>query len=376
MKLTFIILLLGVVNTQAWKIWPADSDLNIYALPVGQGDSTIIQCPIQYGGYVTVVDSGSCKSTNFMTKEDVATFLTGQMIEKIFLSDPDKDRINYIDAIMQGRNPYPTKIYHSCQWNANTYGKYIKTTGLTHNQIGGPSCCGKTGTRACPQYTICQGNVKVNVLASGLGGCIGNNNGDSLVLQVEYSGRTLYLPGDFEGNHSFIQSFINCADSLQSDIYQLAHQGAYNGQANTDTILDRIQPLYAFSSSGLKKNYKHPRCEIFFYLRNHDNRLMNTDPHLYTCHYHNQWLNGEKRKGVYMTTVIDICSPTVINYIIIFTINTSDIQKPRLVKFNHFPLLTTQKYQHEDEFYVYNTEDDKCDDECDECDECDTTDII
>ena len=76
MKLTFIILLLGVVNTQALKkIPPANSNLNVYALPVGQGDSTIIQCPSQFGGKITVVDSGSCKSTNYMTAQDVAHFL-------------------------------------------------------------------------------------------------------------------------------------------------------------------------------------------------------------------------------------------------------------------------------------------------------------
>ena len=75
MKLTFIILLLGVVNTQALKILTANSDLNVYALPVGQGDSTVIQCPSQYGGNITVVDSGCCRSTNYMTAQDVAHFL-------------------------------------------------------------------------------------------------------------------------------------------------------------------------------------------------------------------------------------------------------------------------------------------------------------
>ena len=297
MKITFIILLLGAVNTQALKISPANSNLNVYVLPVGQGDSTIIQCPSQYGGYITVVDSGSCKSTNYMTAQDVANFLNGQTIEKIFLSHPDKDHINYVDTILQGRNPYPP-IYYSCPWNANTYGKYIKTPGLTRYQIGGPSCCGRIGVDACPQYTICQNNVRVNVLASGLDGCKGNKNGDSLVLQVEYSGKTVYLPGDFEGIPDFIQGFINCAGSLQSDIYRLAHHGAYNGKANTDAILNRIQPVYAFSSSGLKRNYVHPRCEVLFYLRKYDNRLINSDPHLYTCYYNKQWRNGVETKGV------------------------------------------------------------------------------
>ena len=361
----FIIFLLGAVNTQALKILSANSDLNIYALPVGQGDSTIIQCPSQFGGSITVVDSGSCKSTNYMTAQDVAHFLSGQMIEMIFLSHPDKDHINYVDAILQGRSHYPV-IYHSCPWNTNTYGKFIKTTGLTHRQIN--NCCGKTGKNACHQYTICQGNVKVNVLASGLGGCSGNKNGDSLVLQVEYSGKTVYLPGDFEGEQNFIQGFINCAGSLQSDIYRLAHHGAYNGEANTNTILDRIQPLYAFSSGGLKSNYKHPRCEVLFYLRKHDNRLVNTDPHLYTCNYNKQWRNGVETKGVYVTTVISPYTPTVYNFIIRFSINTNHIRSPRWVKFNHFPLLTTQNYQHEDGYYVYNTNDD--DDDCDEFDDC------
>ena len=127
----------------------------------------------------------------------------------IFLSHPDKDHINYIDAILQGRNLYETQIYHSCPWNANTYGKYIKTTGLNPIKIGSPDCCGKTGINKCPQYTICQRNVKIKVLASGLGGCRGNKNGDSLVLQLKYSGKTVYLPGDFKGEYLKFFCLVN-----------------------------------------------------------------------------------------------------------------------------------------------------------------------
>ena len=142
--LLFIIFLLSAVNTQA--LLHVNSDLDIYALPVGQGDSTIIQCPKKYKGNITVVDSVSCKPTNYMTAQNVTNFLNGETIEKIFLSHADKDHINYVDAILQGRSPYPV-IYHSCPWNANTYEMYIKTRGLTHTQIN--NCCGKTGINAC-----------------------------------------------------------------------------------------------------------------------------------------------------------------------------------------------------------------------------------
>ena len=70
-----------------------NSDLNIFALPVGQGGSIIIQCPAQYGGFVTLVDSGSCKSTNYMSAQNVSDALKGHTIENIFLSHPDKDHI-------------------------------------------------------------------------------------------------------------------------------------------------------------------------------------------------------------------------------------------------------------------------------------------
>ena len=50
------------------RLTPADENLNIMALPVGQGDATIIQCPAQYGGKLTVVDMSSSKYKGFGQK--------------------------------------------------------------------------------------------------------------------------------------------------------------------------------------------------------------------------------------------------------------------------------------------------------------------
>ena len=114
-----VAILFVAVHAQKLDLPFPNSDLNIFALPVGQDDNIIIQCPAQYGGFVTVVDSGSCKLTNYMSAQNVSDALKGHTIEKIFLGHPDKDHINYVDEIVQGRNPYP-KIYYSCKWKMTT----------------------------------------------------------------------------------------------------------------------------------------------------------------------------------------------------------------------------------------------------------------
>ena len=63
-----------------------------------------------------------------------------------------------------------------------------------HQQV--TNCCGNT----CPQYQICNQAVKITVLASTYAKCATNLNGDSLILKVDYSRKTVYLPGDFEGD--------------------------------------------------------------------------------------------------------------------------------------------------------------------------------
>ena len=346
--LTFalVAILFVAVHAQKWDLPPPNSDLNIFALPVGQGDSTIIQCPAQYGGFVTVVDSGSCKSTNYMSAQNVSDTLKGHTIERIFLSHPDKDHINYVDAIVKGRNPYP-KIYHSCKWKTTTYGKYIKTK-LPREQIN--YCCGIT---QCPQYAICNQKVNIYILASERAKCNGDNsNGDSLVLQVEYGGTTVYLPGDFEGDSDFIDDFISCSGNLESNAYRLAHYGAYNQEANTPKLLNKIRPRYAFSSSGLHNGYIHPRCEVHYQLETSNvSRLdKNVASHMYTCSTStNEWDNRMITDGIYVTTVIDP-DPNIDkahNFVIHFAVNANGVTPPGMILVNSFPYSNVFKRKHQ-----------------------------
>ena len=346
MKLQLIIvpLLIGIINTQGQqppsltRLTPANKNLNMFALPVGQGDATIIQCPAQYGGNLTIIDMGSSKHIGFMSKQDITKYLEGFIIENVFLSHPDKDHNNLLDAALDNLHPqnYPI-IYHSCDWTE--YRKYVKTTDITTKRI--QFCCGES----CPSFRICNGKARVAVLASEQNNCPkGESNGDSLVLQIQFADGKVLLPGDFEGSKQLINNFLQCAgQQVQSHIFRLAHHGAFNGKANAKQFLEAVRPYYAFSSSGLHEVYHHPRCEVHHHLETSDvTRLhKNVAPHMYTCSTStNEWDNRMITAGIYVTTVIDPDSNInkVYNYIIHFAINVNGVSQARLIQFNSIPV--------------------------------------
>ena len=372
MKLQLIIvpLLIEIINTQGQRspsspitrLTSADENLNILALPVGQGDATIIQCPAQHGGKLTVVDMGSSKNEWFMSKQDIAKYLEGFIIEKVFLSHPDKDHNNFLDAALRNLHPqyYPI-VYHSCDWTE--YRKYVEITGITTKRV--PFCCGGN----CPTFEICNGKARVAVLASEHNKCSrGGTNGDSLVLQVQFADVKVLLPGDFEGSKQLINNFLHCAGQrVQSHIFRLAHHGAFNGKANAKQFLEAVRPYYAFSSSGLHEVYHHPRCEVHHHLKTSDATHLdkNVAPHMYTCSTSsNEWDNRMITDGIYVTTVIDP-DPTidkVHNYVIHFAINVNGVSPARLIKFNSIPVSNIVKQKHQMLHELFMSSEDKSED--------------
>ena len=301
-----------------------------------------------------------------MGKEDITNYLDGHIIEKVFLSHPDKDHNNFLDAALSILHPqyYPI-VYHSCGWTK--YQNYVKTTGIKTERI--LFCCGGD----CPSYRICDGNVTVAVLASEHNKCSrGGTNGDSLVLQVQFADVKVLLPGDFEGSKTLIDNFLQCAGQhVQSHIFRLAHHGAFNGNANTNKFLEAVRPYYVFSSSGLHEVYYHPRCEVHSQLKTSKvSRLdKNVVPHMYTCSINsNKWDNKMITDGIYVTTVIDP-NPTIdkaYNFVIHFAINANGVNPARLIPFNTILVSNVVKQKHQMLHQLFMSSEDKSED-ADEC---------
>lgn len=359
---------------------PPNDKLNIYALPVGQGDCTIIQCPRtperdangkkipdeeRWKGDLTIVDMGSLNSDGYMGREQIREFLGTQVVDYLFLSHPDRDHVNFVDAIEREgvQTLVTTKIYHAC--DASQYDKFgtkqtkkwlknhrdtakninrmeeikrcvgtsirVDDIPLCTQQIDKPiKLCERPPPKKKPKPAPPSKEVVMNVLASGLVGCPTetrkSNNGDSLVLQlVTPAGFKVLLPGDFEDKNPveakasepinlLMKAFLpdDSHKELKSDVYRLAHHGAY-GSANKYHFLEAIHPRFAFSSSTLPPGkHGHPICHIYNILRDimptkSENRRQNAadddgqdtgnirqsaEEHAYSC----AWNKASKRK--------------------------------------------------------------------------------
>ena len=315
MRTGYIILL---VVGAAVSIPPPDDQLHIYALPVGQGDSTVIQCPEADNGVISIIDMGSSKSTGF-SKDDALRYLIGQEIKLIVLTHSDADHINFIDPLLDTYQKDSVPIYHSCQWSRY---RISSDKAVPHRVT---KCCGLEGCNT--ELVLCpNSNAVLQVVGSELSNCGRKRNRDGILTIIKYKGVKSLVVGDFEGPKTFIKKYLDCVghapnSELQSDIYRLSHHGAWNGLANRREFLAAVDAKYVFSSSGLKSNYKHPRCELYDIYKGRV--AVEEKYHEYTCYRkYGGAVSYYINDAIYATSVIN-SEGSINNYIIYFNINNN-----------------------------------------------------
>ena len=178
------IIILSLLLKVAVSIPNADEDLNIYALPVGQGDCTVIQCPKAKGGptkgVVTIIDAGASNSKG-IDGQGIVEFLKGTELNFAVITHSHKDHINYMDDIL---NYYKKKVYvcHSCSWSR--YKNHVKSGYAVPKEIGSCNSIDDCETRNFPTVSLCtNADAKLSFVASAVGKCKGNANRDSLFLR-------------------------------------------------------------------------------------------------------------------------------------------------------------------------------------------------
>ena len=319
----------------------ADDNLNIYALPVGQGDCTVIQCPrtstVNGKGDITIIDAGTFK--DHFDPKAFGNYLKGARIKYVILTHPHKDHYSLIDSILDGHTE-KLKVYHSCE-----LGKYKGVKKLNPNESSRIKKC--MGKKECnTELKLCD-SVTLKVIASELEECKSREtaNGDSIVSMITYNGVSTLISGDLEGNDTFVTNFVqSVGNEIEANIYRLAHHGAYSGytgtkQPNRPDLLKEVGASYYFSSSGLHARYKHPRCELYDEISSNHIYLsdqVHIAEHPYTC-YKVHRNKGTKvplkiSKPIYVTTVEENGNRK--DYVIRFAIKKDHTIEPTITPFD------------------------------------------
>ena len=312
-----------------------DDKLHIFALPVGQGDATIIKCPDAFGenGKLTVIDMGwsACTVDNCMnTEKAIKDFISDHKVDQIFLTHPDKDHYNLITALTDNLDEYVT-IYHTHDKECYQHdGKAPLQALLDLNSANQRVIAERVDRRMLPQkLSMCfLHNIKIWILASELNKCCGDNNEDSLVLQLKaYNKYTALFVGDLEGHavDELVDGF-----KIKSFILRLAHHGSRSNKANSDKFLNAVNPTVAFSSSDPgHDSFHHPHCQILEWFKNSKDKEATEHPYICDGKTYTTNLKYE----LYQTTVMDQHGGNVKHYIIDFRVDNKHIYKPILKEY-------------------------------------------
>ena len=300
-----------------------DDKLHIFALPVGQGDATIIKCPDVNGNpnkQLAVIDMGSSSCTVggcMDTEDDIRHFIGDHKVKRIFLTHPDKDHYNLITALTD-KLDNDVSIHHSHDKECYKYARKAPLQALLDlNSVNQRVTTDRINEVDCnnpPTKTLCP-NVGIRILTSQLGRCCGGPNEDSLVIQLVYGGTRALFVGDLEGHA--VDELITC-NNIPSQILRLAHHGSTNNNANSDEFLDKVDPTTAFSSSDPgHKSFRHPHCSILEWFEYAKDEVANNE-HPYICDGDTYYAKLKYR--LYQTTVMNKKRRSVRHYIIDFQV--------------------------------------------------------
>ena len=265
---TLMLLMVVVPNVMSVHLPRPSGKLGVYALPVGQGDCTIIQCP-KPSGNIVVMDCGTSGGNRFSSK-DVENFLGSQInkVVAIMITHPDRDHFNYLPQINWNRKGIgaviiggtPQNYYRS---NNNEF-KMIYNFLMDADKAGklytisnGQKCIGNCALQNIGTDFCGNKNIQFQILAANVRS---RSNQKSIVMKIVVGKWSMLLSGDMEGAAA-TQIAKSLGSHLHSTVYKMSHHGA-SSQANRIKWLTPIKPKYAFASSGYNHgNNRHPRCD-------------------------------------------------------------------------------------------------------------------
>lgn len=276
----FTKIFLGTLILAAVFIWAAvvkspntqaDSNVHLYFLNVGQGDSELIE----KGDYQILIDAGPDDSV--LPELGKVMPLTDRKIDVVILTHPHADHLVGLNSII---DRYEIgKIYYSgAKYDSNGYAEFLDKTKNKNVSLEVPELGEKIVPFENSEFTFLWPGKKYE------GSSADNPNNVSEVGRFCYFNQCALFTGDIEtdeqeGMFNYYALGQNVAaeksensqppsniNPFQSDILKISHHGSSNG--TNQQLLDIVQPKIAIIEVGANNKFGHPHASTLELLQN------------------------------------------------------------------------------------------------------------
>ncbi|MFA6397428.1 MAG: ComEC/Rec2 family competence protein [Candidatus Paceibacterota bacterium] len=271
--LPILILTLVIGGIFIWReiyVTENNTNLKVYYLDVGQGDSIFIEAP---NGYQILIDGGPDKKVLRKLSEVMPFY--DRTIDAIIVSHSDKDHIgglpfvlkNYkVGKILESGNTSTSKVYAELENLINT--QKISLFGFKKQKT--EKILARTGQKIILDQ---KNSIHLDILFPDRDVSDLDSNESSVVAKLIYGNESFLFTGD-SPKITEAYMFNHYKNSLQASVLKLAHHGSKT--SSSELFLESVNPQYAVISSGKNNSYGHPHKETLDRLQKRGINYFNT----------------------------------------------------------------------------------------------------
>ncbi len=234
---------------------PADGQLQLYMLDVGQGDALLLRC----GQDTMLIDAGTNAQAVSLVERLKRMEVTS--LDLVIGTHPHEDHIGGLDAVIEAF-PVETLIMPRVQHNTKTFEDVLDAAAAASLTITAPEV----------EQSYALGEALVTILGPVRFDEDDLNNA-SVVCRVDFAGRSILLAGDAEKKEE--RELLLSKLLLSADVLKVGHHGS-NTSTSQDFLL-AASPEIALISCGKNNSYGHPAAETLSRLQSAGARIYRTD---------------------------------------------------------------------------------------------------
>lgn len=242
---------------------PTANQLIISFFDVGQGDSTLIECP---GGENILIDAGSTSGIEAeIIRDQLVDALADRQlkIDTLIITHPDADHYNKLQDVLEGISIdqlYRVGDINDYYANFWTWMETLDSQVINLNQ-------NDIDPQNQPNSAIDCGLAEIYILAANVQSSFSHKNTTSIVVMVRFNQFEAIFTGDATKKTEKAITDEYPAAWLDVDLLKIGHHGSL-ATSTTVNWADTLKPEVAVVSAG-KNSYGHPRKEVIERLDQH-----------------------------------------------------------------------------------------------------------